>query len=568
MMQFAAMRKLLIRMLLAALFLSGLVTTQAQSNYEPYAITTFAGAAGAQGSADGTGSAARFYDPVGVAVDSAGNLYVADTNNNTIRKITSGGVASTLAGLAGTPGSADGTGSAARFSTPIGVAVDSAGNLYVADTNNKTIRKITSGGVVTTLAGLAGASGSADGTGSAARFSTPNSVAVDSAGNLYVADQLNDTIRKVTSGGVVTTLAGLAGASGSADGTGSAARFNYPRGVAVDSASNVYVADSNNQTIRKITSGGVVTTLAGLAGASGSADGTGSAARFNYPFGVAVDSAGNVYVADPNNDTIRKITSGGVVKTLAGFAGATGNADGTGSATRFNYPFGVAVDSAGNVYVGDTSNHTIRAGALAPPLITSPLTASATVGQQFIYQFGASGATSLSITNPPGGLTFNANLAAITGTPTATGTFQVGLSASNAAGTTTATLTITVQPAPSSGPVITTSTSATGRVGRSFSFQVATTGGSSSARLSANILPPGLTLDAVTGLISGTATAEGSSAVSLTVTDGNLTTTSILQLTFTADPAIPVIISSDTASVTTGQSFIRSVRRQPPIQRM
>ena len=133
----------------------------------------------------------------------------------------------------------------------------------------------------------------------------------------------------------ITTLAGRAGSAGSADGTGSAARFYYPRGVAVDSAGNVYVADTGNHTIRKVTPAGVVTTLAGLAGSSGSADGTGSAARFNYPPGVAVDSAGNVYVADTGNHTIRKVTPAGVVTTLAGLAGSSGSADGTGSAARF-----------------------------------------------------------------------------------------------------------------------------------------------------------------------------------------------------------------------------------------
>jgi hypothetical protein len=325
-----------------------------------YAWTTLAGHPGGSGTNDGTGSAARFSNPSGVAVDSAGNVLVADGANQTIRKVASTGVVTTLAGSPGAYGSADGTGSAARFWNPSGVAVDSAGNVFVADSQNGTIRKVTSAGVVTTLAGSAGAWGTADGTGSAARFNHPSGVAVDSTGNVFVADTWNDTIRKVTPAGVVTTLAGRAGAWGTADGTGSAARFYYPYGVTVDSTGNVFVAEQYNHTTRKVTQAGVVTTLAGSAGTSGSADGTGSAARFNDPCGVAVDSAGNVFVADSGNNTIRKVTSAGVVTTLAGSAGNSGSADDTGSAARFFLPQGVAVDSAGNVFVADSGNNTIR----------------------------------------------------------------------------------------------------------------------------------------------------------------------------------------------------------------
>ena len=319
----------------------------------PLSLELLAGDIGGSGNGDGTGAAARFHNPSGVAVDSAGNLYVADADNHTIRKVTAAGVVTTLAGTAGVFGSTDGMGTAARFNGPRGVAVDGAGNVYVADTLNYTIRKVTATGVVTTLAGIAGFAGSADGTGTAARFFVPSGVAVDSAGNVYVADTGNHTIRKITAAGVVTTLAGTAGMVGSADGTGADARFSNPSGVAVDSAGNVYVADEFNHTIRKVTAGGVVTTLAGTAGMAGSADGTGAAARFNLPAGVAVDGAGNVYVADSANDTIRKVTAAGVVTTLAGTAGMTGSADGTGAAARFNVPSGVAVDSAGNVYVAD-----------------------------------------------------------------------------------------------------------------------------------------------------------------------------------------------------------------------
>ena len=300
----------------AALLLAVLAAAAtSQATAQEYTFTTLAGPDESPGAIDGTGRAARFgggfyigpCGPSGVAVDNAGNVYVADSYNQTIRKVTPGGVVRTLAGLAGSYGGADGTGSAARFNYPSGVAVDSAGNIYVADTSSDTIRKVTPGGVVTTLATVV-------------PFAGPQGVAVDSAGNVYVADTWNNRIRKVTPSGVVTTLAGLAGNSGSADGTGSAALFNFPSGVAVDSTGNVYVADTYNCTIRKVTPDGVVTTLAGVAETPGSADGTGRAARFSNPTGVAVDSAGNVYVADTGNNTIRKVTAGGVVTTLAGNA--------------------------------------------------------------------------------------------------------------------------------------------------------------------------------------------------------------------------------------------------------
>jgi uncharacterized repeat protein (TIGR01451 family) len=336
-------------------------------------VSTLAGSAtsdvGGVGSSDGSGRMARFNYPNGVAI-SGTTVYVADTYNGTIRKITSSGAVTSLAGAARAFGSADGTGSAARFYYPYGVAADKAGNAYVADTNNHTIRKITPAGVVTTLAGAAGVSGSANGPGSAARFNSPYSVAVDGSGNVYVADTLNFTVRKITAGGVVTTLAGVAGSPGSLDGTGSGARFSYLYGIAVDNAGNLYVTDTGNYTVRKITAAGVVTTLAGTRGVAGSVDGTGLSARFDGPFGIAVDSTSNLYVSDHNNQVIRKITPAGVVTTLAGVPGSEGIADGMGSAARFLSPAGIAIASSGTIYVADTYNHEIRNGVPADLKIT------------------------------------------------------------------------------------------------------------------------------------------------------------------------------------------------------
>jgi sugar lactone lactonase YvrE len=392
-------------------------------------VTNFAGTSGNFGSADGT-TPARFWLPQSVAADTAGNVYVADSANGTIRRITSAGVVSTLAGSA-SAGSADGPGSGARFSGPAGAAIDSSGNVYVADTGNGTIRVVTSGGGVSTLAGFPGSFGATDGTNAGAQFYGPQATALDSSGNLYVADTANHTIRKVTSSGVVTTLAGSAGTNGMADGTGSNARFNFPQGLAVDTLGNLYVADTWNHAIRKVTPAGVVTTLAGVPGLYGNIDGTSlgtgtNAARFYCPSGLTVDTAGNVYVADTRNHTVRKVTSSGAVSTLAGMPGVWGSADGTNSGSRFNQPQDIAVDFNGNLYVLDSGNHTVR--MVAPVGTNWVVTTIAGVpgvsgsadgtdsGAQFFY---------------PGGIGVN-NVGAFGIADTANNTIRTGISSLNA----------------------------------------------------------------------------------------------------------------------------------------
>ncbi len=317
----------------------------------------------------GTRVAAQFFTPAGVAADAGGNVYVADTGNHTIRKINTAGLVSLLAGRAGTAGNTDATSTSARFSSPNAVAVDGSGNVYVADAGNHSIRKITPAGVVTTLAG-AGTPGSGDGTGTAAGFNQPYGLAVDAGGNVYVADTGNHSIRKITPAGVVTTLAGSAGSAGSTDDTGNSARFSAPIGIAVNSAGTVYVADTGNNTLRAITPAGVVTTLAGMAGMTGDSDGTGAAAHFTGLFGVTVDAGGTLYVADSGNNRIRRVTAAGVVTTLAG-TGDSGAADGTGLSASFAAPEGVASGPSGTLYVADTDNHTIRKIAVGSTTVST-----------------------------------------------------------------------------------------------------------------------------------------------------------------------------------------------------
>ncbi len=341
------MKKLLPLLIIAVLLIPSCGKELLSNNSTLSASANILAGNGKAGSANGSDTSAYFNEPSGLAVDASGNVYVADFGNNLIRKITPTGVVTTLAG-SGTAGSTNATGIAASFNQPAGVAVDAAGNVYVADSGNSLIRKVTSAGIVTTLAG-SGAAQYSDGTGVSASFYQPTGVAVDTSGNVYVADGGNNLIRKITSTGVVTTVAG-GSSSGSINGTGTAALFFEPSGIAIDKSGNLFVADLGNYLIRKITPAGIVTTLAGR-GVKGSVNGTGAAASFNGAGGLTVDASDNVYVADFGNNVIRKITSAGIVTTLGGTKSSTG--------ILFKGPYAVALDVTGNIYVANYNGDTI-----------------------------------------------------------------------------------------------------------------------------------------------------------------------------------------------------------------
>jgi sugar lactone lactonase YvrE len=527
----------------------------------PAGVSTLAGWPGWSGFADGQGSAGRFNYTGSVRVGPDGTIYVADAANNTVRKITPTGLVSTLAGSPGVAGSNDGPGSIARFNAPAGVAIDASGNVFVADAQNFTVRKITPAGVVSTFAGSAGVQGHSDGTGSAASFWDPEDLTIDAAGNLYIADGAGNSVRKITPAGVVTTLAGAA-QSGTTNGTGSAARFNYLAGIAVDPAGNVYVGDYNNNAVRKITPAGVVTTLAGSAGTRaaniGFVDGTGTAARFNAPAGLAVDAAGNVFVADSSNNAIREITAAGVVTTVAGLANAPENIDGPLSVARFAGPADVAFDANGVLYVADSLNCTIRRivfpSGVGPAIAAAPLTETVALGSTLALGVTASG---------PGPFTYqwSQNGVAIPGATASTFTVS-GVSAA-AAGSYTVAVTNASGAATSAPATITTSSTGASRLTNLSVRTVAGTGaqtlivgfvvnGTPGKTLLVRGIGPGLAAFGLTGLLADPALSilgpNSSTLVAANNDNWNLTDAS----TMSAVGAFPLTTGSlDSAVVAT-----------------
>ena len=327
-------------------------------------INTIAGNGTAGFSGDsGLATGAELNGPYGIVVDSGNNLYIADPGNNRIRKVAAGtGIITTIAGdgTAGYSGD-NGPATSAGLNLPTGVAVDSGGNVYIADTGNNVIRKINASGSITTVAGNNAEGYSGDnGAATNATLYTPNGVAVDSAGNLYIADTNNNRIRKVSTSGTITTIAGTGTAGYTGDnGAATSATLNKPAAVVVDSTGSLYIADTSNDVVRMIATSGTISTIAGNGSAGYSGDGgPATSARFNSPYGLNLDSSGDVYVADSMNNVVRMVNTAGIISTVGGnntngYSGDGGQA----TSAALSSPRGVALDSQGNFYFSDQNNN-------------------------------------------------------------------------------------------------------------------------------------------------------------------------------------------------------------------
>ena len=314
-------------------------------------VTTIAGD-GAAAFSDGPALSSKFKVPFDVAVAIDGTIYVADASNRRIRKIRDGQV-STFAGN-GTNGIVNANGSLAQFKNPYLLALDGNGNLFTLDISDPRIRKVSPAAVVSTYAGTA-TPGFADGLAATAQFrASEGGIVADAEGNIYVADFNNQRIRKISIAGQVTTIAGT-GVSGFKNDNGEKAQFNNPGGIVIDKSGNLYVADGLNYRIRKITPNGQVSTFAG-SGTPGNTDGSAAVAQFIYVSDIVIDAKGNLYVTDDNR--IRKISQLGVVSTIAG--SDAGYADGDGASAKFDSPTGLGIDAQGNIYVADAANNRIR----------------------------------------------------------------------------------------------------------------------------------------------------------------------------------------------------------------
>ena len=358
-------------------------------------ITTVAGGgSGGDGGAATSASLSQIYGDV--AVDTSGNLFIPDFFNNRVRKVSTSGIITTVAGGGG--GGDGGAATNASLDLPQGVAMDVSGNLFIADHDNNRVRKVSTSGIITTVAGNGTSGYLGDGGAATNANLSPTGVAVDASGNLFIADQDNSRVRKVSTNGIITTIAG--GGGGGDGGAAANASLSHPFDVKIDSYGNLFIADTVNQRIRKVSTNGIINTVAG--GGSGGDGGAATNASLNYPSGVALDNAGNIFIADTDNHCIRKVDTNGIITTVAGNRGYSGNYGDGGPATNalFYYTYGIAVDASGNLFVSDEANKRIRkvTNTQGPSLALNNLTLT-DAGSYQVVVIGSSGSVTSSVAN-------------------------------------------------------------------------------------------------------------------------------------------------------------------------
>jgi subtilisin family serine protease/sugar lactone lactonase YvrE len=379
-------------------------TTQPSESGQPYVVVTVAGTGMWGYSGDGGPAiSAQLGQPEGVATDAAGNIYIAEYLNNRVRRVGTDGIITTVAGTGRWGYSGDGgPATSAEFADPAGVAMDAAGNLYVSDSYYSVIRKVAPDGTISRVAGTGPWGYSGDGgPATSAQLNNPEALAVDAAGNLYIGDNLNSRVRKVAPDGTITTVAGSGtggwGYSGDG-GPGTSAQISEARALAVDAAGNLYIADTYNEAIRKLTPDGIITTVAGNGTQGYSGDGgPATSAQLNLPWGIAVGAAGNFYIADGANAVVRQVLADGTITTVAG-NGVRGYSGDGGPATdaELNYPFGMAVNGAGNIFFSDYDNSAVRV------LLPANFSCRYQVDQTAIAVSGAGGTLPIWIETGPG----------------------------------------------------------------------------------------------------------------------------------------------------------------------